>query len=212
MVEMLDRMVPNEDPEISKELQKAFDKKKITTITGGKVTGVEKLKTKVKVKVETAEGEQIVDAEQVLMAASFLPNSKGFGLEEIGVKLNERGFIEIDERMATNVPGDLGDRRRDRQADAGPRRDGPGRGVRREYRRRADRDPELPQYAQGDLLPAAGGLLRDDRGTGQRGRLRGQGRALQLPGQRQGARPGRLCRLCQAGHRRHSTARSSART
>ncbi len=105
IVEMLDRLVPNEDPEISKEIQKAFDKKKITTITGGKVTGVEKLKTKVKVSVETAEGNQIVDAEQVLMAASFLPNSKGLGLEEIGVKLSERGFIEIDERMATNVPG-----------------------------------------------------------------------------------------------------------
>ena len=105
IVEMLDRLVPNEDPEISKEIQKAFDKKKITTITGGKVTGVEKLKTKVKVTVETAEGNQVLDAEQVLMAASFLPNSKGLGLEEIGVKLNPRGFIEIDERMATNVPG-----------------------------------------------------------------------------------------------------------
>ena len=105
IVEMLDRLVPNEDPEISKEIQKAFDKTKITTITGGKVTGVEKLKTKVKVTVETAEGNQVLDAEQVLMAASFLPNSKGLGLEEIGVKLNPRGFIEIDERMATNVPG-----------------------------------------------------------------------------------------------------------
>jgi dihydrolipoamide dehydrogenase len=105
LVEMLDRILPNEDPEVSKELQKAFDKKKITTITGGKVTGVEKLKTKVKVKVETGDGEQIVDAEQVLMAASFLPNSKGFGLEVVGVKLSERGFIEIDERMATNVSG-----------------------------------------------------------------------------------------------------------
>ncbi|MBN2043465.1 MAG: dihydrolipoyl dehydrogenase [Anaerolineales bacterium] len=105
IVEMLDRLVPNEDPEISKEIKKAFDKKKITTITGGKVTGVEKLKTKVKVNVETAAGSQMLEAEQVLMAASFLPNSKGLGLEEIGVKVSERGFIEIDDRMATNVPG-----------------------------------------------------------------------------------------------------------
>jgi dihydrolipoamide dehydrogenase len=105
IVEMLDRLVPNEDPEISKEIKKAFDKKKINSILGGKVTGVEKLKTKVKVNVETADGTETLDTEQVLMAASFLPNSKGLGLEEIGVKLNESGFIEIDERMATNVPG-----------------------------------------------------------------------------------------------------------
>ena len=56
--------------------------------------------------VETKDGEQqVLDAEQVLMAASFTPNSKGLGLEEIGVQTNQRGFIEIDERMATNVPG-----------------------------------------------------------------------------------------------------------
>jgi len=105
LVEMLDRLVPNEDPAVSKELTKAFDRRKINSITGGKVTGVEKLKTKVKVNVETADGSQTLEAEQVLMAASFVPNSKGFGLEEVGVKLNPRGFIEIDERMATNVPG-----------------------------------------------------------------------------------------------------------
>ena len=105
IVEMLDRLVPNEDPDVSKELTKAFNKRGIKSITGGKVTGVEKLKTKVKVSVETADGTEVLDAEQVLMAASFLPNSKGFGLEEAGVKLTERGFIEIDERMATNVPG-----------------------------------------------------------------------------------------------------------
>lgn len=105
IVEMLDRIVPNEDPEISKELAKNFKRRKINMITSGKVTGVEKLKTKVKVKVETEDGEQVVDAEQVLMAASFVPNSNDIGLEAVGVKTDQRGFIEIDERMATNVPG-----------------------------------------------------------------------------------------------------------
>jgi dihydrolipoamide dehydrogenase len=105
IVEMLDRVVPNEDPEISKELAKAFKRRKIDVITGGKVTGVETLKTKVKVSVETGDGEQIVDAEQVLMAASFMPNSNDIGLEAAGVQVGQRGFIEIDERMATNVPG-----------------------------------------------------------------------------------------------------------
>ena len=106
IVEMLDRVLPNEDPEVSKEVAKNYGKRKINIITGGKVTGVEKLKTKAKVTVETKDGEQqVLDAEQVLMAASFTPNSKGLGLEEIGVQTNQRGFIEIDERMATNVPG-----------------------------------------------------------------------------------------------------------
>ena len=105
IVEMLDRLVPNEDPEVSKELTKAFNKLKISSITGGKVTGVEKLKTKVKVNLETADGTETLDAEQVLMAASFVPNTEGFGLEGLGVKLTERGAIEIDERMATNVEG-----------------------------------------------------------------------------------------------------------
>ncbi len=80
VVEMLDRVVPNEDEEVSAELAKAFKKKKITIKTGSRVTGVEKLKTKVKVKIEGESGEEIIEADQVLSAASFTPNSKGLGL------------------------------------------------------------------------------------------------------------------------------------
>jgi dihydrolipoamide dehydrogenase len=105
VVEMLDRVVPAEDEEVSKELAKAIKKAGINVLTGSKVTGVEKLKTKVKVKIEDTDGEITLDADQVLMAASFVPNSKEIGLEEVGVTLDQRGFIEIDERMATNVPG-----------------------------------------------------------------------------------------------------------
>jgi len=54
----------------------------------------------------SANGEtKILEAEQALVAIGFRPNSRGIGLEEIGVKLNERGFVEIDEKMRTNVPG-----------------------------------------------------------------------------------------------------------
>jgi len=70
-----------------------------------KVTKVETLKTKVNVWIEGPDGEEKLSAEQVLLAASFLPNSQDLGLESIGVKLDKRGFIEIDERMATNLPG-----------------------------------------------------------------------------------------------------------
>jgi dihydrolipoamide dehydrogenase len=104
IVEMLDGMVPREDAEVSKELGKAFQKKGIKMLTGAKVTGIESLKTKAKVTVEGKDGEQTLDADQVLLAISFRPNVEGFGLENTGVAL-EKGAIVIDERMATNVPG-----------------------------------------------------------------------------------------------------------
>jgi dihydrolipoamide dehydrogenase len=59
----------------------------------------------VDVKVAGEQGEKILKAEQTLVAIGFKPNGRGLGLEELGVKLSERGAIEIDERMATNVPG-----------------------------------------------------------------------------------------------------------
>jgi len=105
LVEMLPHLVPLEDEEVSKELEKAFKKKGINFLVGHKVEEIEALKTKVKVMV-SAEGEtKTLDAEQALVAIGFRPNSSGLGLEELGVKISERGFIEIDERMATNVEG-----------------------------------------------------------------------------------------------------------
>jgi len=105
VVEMMDRVLPNEDHEISQELNKQISKNGISIKTGAKVTKVDKLKTKVNVTVETKEGEEQLSADQVLLAASFVPNSDNLGLEAAGVNVDGRGFIEIDERMATNVPG-----------------------------------------------------------------------------------------------------------
>jgi dihydrolipoamide dehydrogenase len=105
LVEMLDRIVPNEDEEVSKVLAKTFKKRGIVVRTGSKVTGVEKLTTNVKVKVEGKDGEEGLDADQVLVAVSFTPNSQGLGLEDVGVELGDRGFIEVNDCMETNVPG-----------------------------------------------------------------------------------------------------------
>jgi dihydrolipoamide dehydrogenase len=69
------------------------------------VEGIEVLKTKVKVRVSDAKGEEVLEADQALVAIGFRPNSGGLGLEKAGVKLDERGFPVIDERMATNVKG-----------------------------------------------------------------------------------------------------------
>jgi dihydrolipoamide dehydrogenase len=105
IVEMLPRLVPLEDEEVSKELEKNFKKRGINFLTGHKVESVEATKSGVKV-VVSADGEtKDLEAEQALVAIGFRPNSNGLGLEEVGVKLSERGFIEIDERMTTNVPG-----------------------------------------------------------------------------------------------------------
>ncbi|GIK09165.1 MAG: dihydrolipoyl dehydrogenase [Anaerolineaceae bacterium] len=104
IVEMLPRLVPLEDEEISKELEKEFKKRGVKALTGHKVESVEATKTGVKVKVSAAGKETTLEADQALVAIGFRPNSKGLGLEEVGVKISERGFVEVNEKMQTNVP------------------------------------------------------------------------------------------------------------
>lgn len=105
IVEMLPRIVPLEDEEVSKELEKEFKKRGIKIMTGHKVESVESTKTGVKVKVSAEGKETVLEADQALVAIGFRPNSKGLGLEEAGVKINERGFVEVNEKMQTNIPG-----------------------------------------------------------------------------------------------------------
>lgn len=104
IVEMLPRLVPLEDEDISKELEKEFKKRGVKALTGHKVESVEATKTGVKVKVSAAGKETTLEADQALVAIGFRPNSKGLGLEEVGVKISERGFVEVNEKMQTNVP------------------------------------------------------------------------------------------------------------
>jgi dihydrolipoamide dehydrogenase len=105
LVEMLDRIAPLEDEEVSKELAKAMTKDGVIVKTGTKLQKVEKTKGKVKVTVSGKNGSETLDAEQVLLAIGFRPNTKDLGLEKAGVKLGQRGEVLIDEHMSTNVPG-----------------------------------------------------------------------------------------------------------
>jgi len=105
IVEMLPRLVPLEDEEISGELAKAFKRRKITALNNHKVESIETTASGVRVTVSGEKGEQILEAEQALMSIGFKPNTEDLGLEDIGIQLSERGAIEIDERMATNVSG-----------------------------------------------------------------------------------------------------------
>src|SRR5512143_2573609 len=104
IVEMLPRLVPLEDEEVSKDLKKEFEKRGIKCLVGNKVESVEATDKGVRVKVSAEGKEPTLEADQALVAIGFRPNSKGFGLEEVGVKLNERGFVEINEKMQTSVP------------------------------------------------------------------------------------------------------------
>ena len=107
IVEYLDRMVPNEDPEVSAELAKAYKKMGIDVFTGTKVEKIEEHADGVRVTVSPAAGgdPRVIEAEQVLQSLGFAPRTAGYGLENTGVALTDRGAIAIDEYMRTNVPG-----------------------------------------------------------------------------------------------------------
>ncbi len=105
VVEMLPHILPLEDEEAASEVAKAYTKRGIKILAGHKVEAVETTKTGAKVTVSAEGTTKVLEADQALIAIGFRPNSKGFGIEEAGVKINERGFVEIDERMATNIPG-----------------------------------------------------------------------------------------------------------
>ncbi|MBM3126022.1 MAG: dihydrolipoyl dehydrogenase, partial [Chloroflexi bacterium] len=101
VIEILPRILPREDEEISKELTKELTKRGIKIKTNIKFESIAISGSKVKVKFP----EETLEVDQVLVATSFIPNSKGLGLESVGVKIDERGMIEVNEKMQTNVPG-----------------------------------------------------------------------------------------------------------
>ncbi len=105
LVEMLPNVLPLEDSEVSTELGKAFTKRGIKIYTGHKVESLTATESAVSVKISNESGQSTIEAEQALVAIGFRPNTADLGLEETGVALNSKGFIEINEKMATNVPG-----------------------------------------------------------------------------------------------------------
>ena len=104
MVEYLDRILPLEDPEISRELHKVYRKMGIKMMTGARVDAIEDTGEQVIVAVTTAAGRRQLKAERVLQAIGFQPRTTGYGLENTGVKLTEDGAIDINEKMQTNIP------------------------------------------------------------------------------------------------------------
>jgi dihydrolipoamide dehydrogenase len=103
IVEFLDRMVPTEDEEVSKELLKHYKKLGVTVLLSTKVEGVEDTGSGVKVTVSKDGDEQVLEADKLLSAIGFAPRVEGFGLDAAGVELTDRGAIEIDEYCRTTV-------------------------------------------------------------------------------------------------------------
>jgi dihydrolipoamide dehydrogenase len=104
IVEFLDRMVPLEDPEISKELAKQFKKLGIDVLTSTRVESIDDSGEKVTVTVSKDGQQQTIETDKVLQAIGFAPRVDGYGLDKTGVELSDRGAIAIDGRMRTNVP------------------------------------------------------------------------------------------------------------
>ncbi|MGA4541333.1 dihydrolipoyl dehydrogenase [Uniformispora flossi] len=105
VVEFLDRMVPLEDEDVSAELARRYRKLGITVMTSTGVQSIEETGAGVRVTVADKEGRtQVLEAEQVLQAIGFQPRVSGYGLENTGVALTERGAIDIDAYCRTNVP------------------------------------------------------------------------------------------------------------
>ncbi|NJL12763.1 MAG: dihydrolipoyl dehydrogenase [Microscillaceae bacterium] len=104
IVEFLPNIVPNEDDEISKQLERIYKKAGIEIMTNSEVTHVDTSGDKCKVFVKTAKGEQTLECDLVLSAVGVATNLEGLGLEEAGVK-TERGKVLVDEYYRTNVPG-----------------------------------------------------------------------------------------------------------
>lgn len=104
IVEFLPRVVPVEDEEISKELEKSFKKQGINIMTSSEVTSVDTSGDIVKAKVKTKDGEVTLEADVVLSATGITANIENIGLEELGVK-TEKGRILVDKYQQTNIPG-----------------------------------------------------------------------------------------------------------
>ncbi len=104
IVEFLPRLVPVEDEDVSKELERAFRKKGLTVMTNSSVEKVEASGDGVKATVKTEQGMQVLEADVVLSAAGIVANIENIGLEALGIK-TDKGKVTVDKYYNTNVAG-----------------------------------------------------------------------------------------------------------
>jgi dihydrolipoamide dehydrogenase len=106
VVELMDQLLGTTDLDLVKVVEKSFTKNGGEILLKHKVQRVERAGALANVHVETPDGKvNVIEADRVLCAIGFKPNAKGIGLEEVGVKLDQRGHVIIDDQFRTNVPG-----------------------------------------------------------------------------------------------------------
>jgi len=107
VVEFLDGVLPGMDGEVQRQAQRLFEKQGMTFKLSSKVTAVDASGKRLKVTMEPAKGgaAESIEADVVLVSVGRLPFTEGLGLEELGVRLDERGRVIVDHYYATNVPG-----------------------------------------------------------------------------------------------------------
>lgn len=103
VVEMLPRVLPNEDEEVCKEAEKIFERDGITIKTGTRVESIDVGGSKVVATVSRDDEQETIEVDKVLVAIGVQPNSENLGLEAVGVD-TDRGHIVIDDQMRTSVP------------------------------------------------------------------------------------------------------------
>ena len=189
LIEALPRILPLEDAEASDVVAKAFKKRGIQVFAGAKVTKATVGQSSVTLEFEAGGKAEKLEVEKVLMAAGRAVNTENLGLDACGIKLTDRGFIQVNPKtLETTAAGLLLHRRRGRPSDAGAQGK-PGR-------RRGRGDPggahaasdHVRQRAERHVLPSRSGEHRTDRGAVQGEEARLPGRQVPLLGQR--ARPG----------------------
>ncbi len=104
LVEFMPTLVPNEDEEVAKQLERSFKKSKMKVMVSSSVEKVDTSGDKCKVTIKTKKGEEVVEADIVLSAVGIAPNTEGIGLEAVGVE-TEKGKVKVDEFYRTNVEG-----------------------------------------------------------------------------------------------------------
>jgi dihydrolipoamide dehydrogenase len=105
VVEMMPRIMPLEDPDVSEEVARQYKKAKMDIRVEAAVKKAELTDAGVAITVTQGEDQEVIEAEMMLSAIGFVPNTKGLGLEESGVAMNRIGQVEIDEQMRSSLPG-----------------------------------------------------------------------------------------------------------
>ena len=105
VVEVLDQVLPVEDAEIAKVVEREFTKRGVVIKLATKVVKLEQKPSSVVVHLEKGGANETVEVEKVLVAVGFLANTENLGLDKAGVKLDERGFIQVDADQQTTAPG-----------------------------------------------------------------------------------------------------------